>query len=264
MKSIKALPLLLLCCAAANLAGTATAFAWGQKGHDVTCCIAERHLTKKAANKIDKVLDGKSIIYWGNWLDNASHTPAYSYTKTWHYKDIDPDEDYDTMEPCETGDVVTAINAQIAALKSGTLNKEAEALALKMLVHLVGDIHCPMHVGRKSDLGGNLWQVQFFNKGKNLHSIWDTGVIEEAHNWTYSEWADQIDIAGRATIKNIVAGTPDDWCRETHAIAETIYENTPVGSKLDYDYVEENTPIVEQQLLRGGLRLATILNEIYN
>ena len=131
MKTTKSILFMLVACAG-MVAGTTTAAAWGQKGHDVTCAIAERHLTKKAAKEIDRILDGKSIVYWANWMDNASHTREFSYTKTWHYKDIDPDETYETAELCGSGDVVTAINAQVAALKSGELNKEAEALALKM------------------------------------------------------------------------------------------------------------------------------------
>ena len=244
-------------------AGTVTAGAWGQKGHDVTCAIAEKHLTKKAAKEINRILDGKSIIYWANWLDNASHTPEYAYTKTWHYKDIDPEETYETVVPCETGDVVTAINAQVAALKSGTLNPEAEALALKILVHLVGDIHCPMHAGYKFDLGGNKHQIQYFKSGKNLHSIWDTDLVESAHKWTYSEWVYQIDRADKAAVKEICAGTPDDWCKQTHEIAVSIYDRTPVGAKLSYDYISESVPIIEQQFLRGGLRLASLLNDIF-
>ncbi|MCQ2143700.1 MAG: S1/P1 nuclease [Bacteroidales bacterium] len=243
--------------------GTTEARAWGQKGHDVTCSIAERHLTKKAARKISEVLDGKSIVYWATWLDNASHTPEYSYTQTWHYKDIDPDETYETAVLCESGDCVTAINAQVEALRSGTLNKEAEALALKMLVHLVGDLHCPMHTGRKNDQGGNKWQVQFFNRGTNLHSVWDSDLVEASHKWTFTEWTDQIDRVDKKTAKALAEGTPDDWCKETHEIAEQIYGKTPVGSKISYNYIAESAPVIEDQLLRAGLRLASLLNEIY-
>ena len=66
----------------------ATAFsssAWSQKGHDVVAHIAECHLTAAAADSVSAILDGKSAVYWANWLDNASHTPDYAYTKTWHY-----------------------------------------------------------------------------------------------------------------------------------------------------------------------------------
>lgn len=239
------------------------AFSWGQKGHDTTCAIAEQHLSCKARHKISKVLDGKSIVYWSNWLDNASHTPEFAYTSTWHYKNIDANETYETALENENGDVVRAIDAQIAALKSGKLNKEAEALALKMLVHLMGDLHCPMHMGHKSDRGGNRWQVQYFNQGKNLHGIWDTDVIESAHKWTHTEWAEEVDRVTRKEAKEIAKGSINEWGKETYSITATIYDGTPVGSSLSYDYVSQWTPVVEQQLLKGGIRLAAVLNEIY-
>ena len=112
-------------------------------------------------------------------------------------------------------------------------------------------------------LRGNRWQVQFFDSGRNLHSVWDTPLIERAHNWTFSEWADEIDRAGRAEQAIIVKGSPDDWADETFNIATQVYNGTPVGSKLSYDYVSEWAPVVEQRLLFGGLRLAYILNGIY-
>ena len=239
------------------------ALSWGQKGHDVTCAIAQRHLTRRAARQIDKIFEGKSLVYWANWMDNASHTPEFAYTSTWHYKNIDAEESYDGAAVNENGDVVTAINAQIEALKSGRLDKEQTEIALRMLVHLVGDVHCPMHMGHKSDRGGNRWQIQYFNQGKNLHGIWDTDVIESAHKWTFTEWAEQIDVLDRKAARAITEGSVNDWGRETFAITTKIYDSTPVGSKLSYDYVSEWTPVAEQQLLKGGLRLASILNAIF-
>ena len=239
------------------------AAAWGQKGHDVTCAIAERHLNCRARRKVAEIFDGKSMVYWANWLDNASHTPEFAYTKTWHYKNIDADETFDSAILCETGDVITAINAQIEALKSGKLNHEVEAIALRMLVHLVGDLHCPMHMGHRSDLGGNRWQLQFFNNGSNLHSIWDSGIVERAHAWTFSDWADQIDRVDRRTAKALCKGSIEDWARDTWSVAKDVYDRTPVGKKVSYDEVSYWSPVVEQQLLLGGLRLAAILNEIY-
>lgn len=239
------------------------ASAWGQKGHDVVCALAERHLTPKAKKQIDKILDGKSIVYWACWLDNASYTPEYKYTKTWHYKNVDADETYENAALCPTGDAVTAIYAQIDALKSGTLNKEATALALKMLVHIVGDLHNPMHMGHLSDLGGNKWQVQFFDNGRNLHSVWDSGIVDSGHHWTYTEWCDQIDRIDRKTAESISSGTPDDWAKECVALAAEIYDKTPVGTKISYDYIAQWTPSVEQQFLKGGYRLAKILNDIF-
>lgn len=260
-KSNKALK--LACIAAGLLAFGVNGYSWGQKGHDVTCAIAEKHLTGKARKQISAILDGKSIVYWANWMDNASHTPEYRYTTTWHYKNIDADETYSDASLNPDGDVVRAIDAQIEALKSGKLSREEQATSLKFLVHLMGDLHCPMHMGHKSDLGGNRWQLQYFGAGKNLHSVWDSGLIEQAHKWTYSEWVEQIDTFGKDEDRKIAEGNPTAWGEETYGICCKIYETTPVGSKLSYDYVSKWTETVEMQLLRAGLRLASVLNDIF-
>lgn len=253
----------MICLVVGLLAVSVDGYSWGQKGHDVTCAIAQKHLTKKASKQISEILDGKSIVYWANWMDSASHTPEYKHTKTWHYKNIDADETYEDALLNENGDVVRAVENIIADLKGGNLSKEQQALSLKFLVHLVGDLHCPMHMGHRSDLGGNKWQVQYFNRGTNLHSIWDSGVIESAHKWTYTEWVEQIDTNSKAVNKKLVEGTPQEWGKETYEICKTIYDATPVGSKLSYDYVGEWTTTIEDQLLRAGLRLASVLNEIF-
>ena len=237
---------------------------WGQKGHDVTANIAERHLTPATAAAVDSIFQGKSLVYWANWLDNASHTPAYAYSKTWHYLNVDADQTYETMPKNPQGDVVDAIRYNIGVLGDTTNNDPAaKALALKMLVHCVGDMHQPLHMGRKTDLGGNRVKVKYFGRDTNLHSIWDTGIIESAHKWTYSEWVEQIDTNPRAENRKMAEGTPESWGEETYGICRTIYASTPVGSKLSYDYVGEWTGTVEVQLLRGGLRLAAVLNDIF-
>lgn len=253
----------LVCIGAGLLAVSVNGYSWGQKGHDVTCALAEKHLTKKAKKQITELLDGRSIVYWANWMDNASHTPEYKYTSTWHYKNIDADKTYENAPLNENGDVVRAINEQITALKSGKLSRDEQVLSLKFLVHLMGDLHCPMHMGHMSDRGGNKWQVQFFRSGTNLHSIWDSSIIESAHKWTYSEWVDQIDINDKSVNEKLVDGNPESWGKETYEICKTVYDATPVGSKLSYDYVSDWTETIENQLLRAGLRLAYVLNDIF-
>ena len=239
------------------------AFGWGQKGHDVVAYIAECNLAPKAAAKIEKILGGHTPVYYANWLDNASHTKELAYTKTWHYLNIDEGKTFETMEKNKQGDVLVAVNEIYAKLKEGNLSQEEEALNLKMLIHLVGDMHCPMHLGRKSDRGGNRRQIVWFGRGNNLHKIWDTNLPEAAHKWSYSEWQRELDRLPKAEKQAIAAGTPEDWARQTHAICVEIYEAAPEGTKMSYDYVSKYTPVVEQQFLRGGLRLARLLNEIY-
>lgn len=262
MKSLK-LSLGLLLVAVGMTLSTASAYAWGGKGHEITCAIAEKHLTKKAKKQISEILDGKSIVYYASWMDRASNQPEYRYTKTWHYMNVDAGETYESMPRNENGDCITGINSQLEALKSGKLNHEAEALALKFLIHMVADMHCPMHMGHLSDLGGNKIQVQYFRQGKNLHSVWDSGIIDSAHKWGYSEYADMLDVTDKAKIAEITKGSIDDWAKATIAVVAEIYDSTPVGADLGYDYVNRWTPTVEEQLTMGGLRLAKILNELF-
>ena len=239
------------------------ALAWGQKGHDVTAYIAEKHLTRKAAIKIEKVLNGHSPVYYSNWLDNASNTPEYAYSKTWHYLNVDEGYTLETMPKNPDGDVLTAVTAIYDKLRKGGLSPEEEELNLRMLIHLVGDMHCPMHTGRLSDRGGNQRPVTFFGSPTNLHSIWDTALVEAAHKWSYTEWQQQIDRLPAKEVAAIQQGTPADWIAETVAICSDVYDRTPEGAKISYDYVAEAAPLIEQQFLRGGLRLARLLNELY-
>ena len=135
---------------------------------------------------------------------------------------------------------------------------------LRMLIHLVGDMHQPMHLGHLSDLGGNLHKINFFKRDNNLHSVWDNSIVESAHKWSYTEWQSQIDRVSEVERTRLIAGDIDDWAKETYMIASKIYEATPIGSNISYDYVAEWTPVIEQQFLKGGLRLAHLLNIIYS
>ena len=239
-------------------------FGWGQKGHDVVAYIAECNLTPKAYQKVVKKLGNHSLVYFANWLDNASHTDNYRYTKTWHYANVDEGFTYDTMAKQPKGDVVTAIEQIVDELESGVLSPEQEAVRLRMLIHLVGDIHAPMHAGRLSDRGGNNVIVKFFGKDTKLHSLWDTPLVESAHKWSYTEWEQQLNRYCSAERKaEIAKGTPKDWLNESHEIAKEVYSASPEKAKLSYDYLNYFTPVIEQRLLAGGLRLAKILNELY-
>lgn len=236
---------------------------WGQKGHDTVAFIAENHLTASAKAAVDSLLQGKSIVYYSNWLDNASHTPEYAYTKTWHYKNIDADQTYRSAPLLESGDIVRAINEQAAILADTNMVDGQRALALKILVHLLGDIHQPMHLGHASDLGGNRWDVKYFRSPANLHGVWDSRLPESAHKWSYTEWQQQIDRATPDECREILADAyPEHWGEETYGICKAVYEATPVNTNISYDYIAEWTPVIEKQFLRGGLRLADMLNTI--
>ena len=122
-----------------------------------------------------------------------------------------------------------------------------------------------MHMGRASDRGGNSHRVAYFDRSTNLHSIWDSSLPESAHKWTYTEWQQQIDRATPEEMSEFyLKKTPEEWGRETYLIAKDVYAKTPENSKISYDYIAEWTPVIEQQFLKGGLRLADLLNSIFD
>lgn len=238
-------------------------FGWGQKGHDVIAYIAENHLEDGVKDKVEAVLDGKSMVYYANWMDNASHTPEYAYSKTWHYKNIDEGQTFETAPTQEKGDVVTALNDIVSKLMGGGLSHEEEKTSLKFLIHLVGDMHQPLHLGHLSDYGGNTVMVKFFGQAKRLHTIWDTNLVESAHKWSYTEWQKQIDRASEEVMASYREGTIAEWAKETYEVAKLVYASAPEGTKLSYDYVAQVAPVIEDQFLRAGIRLAHLLNTIY-
>lgn len=239
------------------------AFGWGQKGHDVVAYVAEQNISCRVARKVAKVLEGHSLVYYANWMDNASHTPEYAHTSTWHYANVDEGYTYQTMPKNEKGDVVQAVMQLTEQLKKGGMTAQEESVALRMLIHLVGDLHCPMHAGHKSDLGGNLVEVLYFGKPQKLHSIWDSALVESAHNWGYTEWQREIDRQPRKEDKKLQQGSVEEWFSETVELSKGVYKDMPEGAKISYDEVAKYAPLIEQQLLKGGLRLARLLEEIY-
>ena len=130
-----------------------SAYAWGPKGHDVVAAIAEQHLTPKAKKKISKLLEGKSIVYFSSWMDSIQNSPywedGYDKTKTWHYANVDKGLTYDTMPKNENGDVVRGLEMLTKEMTENydNLTDSMRVDYLKMIVHMVGDLHCPMHAG---------------------------------------------------------------------------------------------------------------------
>lgn len=240
------------------------ALAWSQKGHDVTCHIAERHLTPAAAAAVDSILEGRSLVYWGNWLDNASHTPEYAYTRTWHYNNVDAGEKYETRKPAPDGDAITALRYTIGVLADSTSSMSERVPALKMLIHILGDIHQPLHMGHASDYGGNTVKLKFFGRDTNLHSLWDNALPESAHKWSYTEWCDQIDRASDVERRLLVSGNIDDWARQSVELAARVYDFFPSGKSVSYNDVAYWAPVIEEQFLKGGLRLAHVLNSVFD
>lgn len=261
----------------AALFNTTAAFSWGPTGHDVVAAIAEAHLTPKTHEALDKILGGHSIVYYSSWMDGIQNSPyweaGYKQTKTWHYANVDKGETYQSMKKNEAGDVVVATERLVGELKNNyeNLTDSMRADYVKMIVHMVGDMHCPMHAGRLSDLGGNRTKVRWFGRNTNLHSVWDSKIVESARNWSYSEWRDQLDRPNRGQedefYESVSGGTIEEWFVETVENAAVIYEyveGKEENPNLSYQFVHDFSPMLENRLLVGGYRLAYVLNSIFD
>jgi len=244
------------------------AFAWGIIGHRTIAEIAERHLNQNTKRELKKIFGNESLAYWANWPDfiKSDSTEVWTHTHIWHYVNIDPQPDFDTFKKVldeQSGPTAyTQIDALSKQIKNKNTSIENKKIAIIFLVHILGDLAQPMHTGRAEDLGGNKINVNFLGKDTNLHSIWDNDLID-SKKYSYTELASNLDTKDEKKIKNIQKGNIAEWLYETHLLANNIYANTPNGAKLSREYIYKYDKIVENQLLKGGLRLAKILNELF-
>ncbi len=235
---------------------------WGPTGHRTTGKIAENHLTKRAKKKIDKLLKGEGLAFVSTYGDEIKSDRKYSKFYTWHYVNMPLDSQYEDAEKNPKGDLVTGINTCISILKNKNSSDKDKAFYLRMLVHLIGDLHQPMHIGRKEDKGGNTIQVQWFGKGTNLHRVWDENMIKQ-WNMSYLELANNTEYLSKAQVKAIQKGTVVDWVHDTHKLSKIAYESVKTGENLKYRYSYDHFSTVRKQLQKGGIRLAKLLNDIF-
>ncbi|MDO6820564.1 S1/P1 nuclease [Zobellia sp. 1_MG-2023] len=235
---------------------------WSKTGHRTVGEVAQHHLSKKTRKALKKLLNGESLAYVSTFADDIKADRAYKEFSAWHYVNIPQGKNYEDIEPSEHGDLIVGINKCIEIIKDDNSKKEDKIFYLKMLVHLIGDLHQPMHVGRYEDKGGNDIQLQWFNTGTNLHRVWDSNMIND-YGMSYTELASSLPQLSKEQVKYIQQGTIYDWVEESQEIADKLYDSVEVGEKLYYRYSYEWWGTVETQLQKGGLRLAKVLNELF-
>lgn len=236
---------------------------WGKTGHRATGEIAEKYLSRKAKKEINKLLDGHSIAYVSNYGDEIKSDKNYRKFSPWHYVNFPFDSSYEVHPKNDKGDLIVGINTCIEVLKNSDSSKEDKVFYLKMLIHFMGDLHQPLHVGMADDKGGNDLKVKWFNNGTNLHVVWDSKMID-SYAMTYTEIALNENSLSKEEIKDIAGGTVIDWMYDSRSLCKEVYDNIESGSKLKYRYSYDYMNTVLLQLQKGGIRLASILNDIYS
>jgi len=262
------------------LNGFCSVFGWGQEGHKIVANIALNRLTSSAANKVNELLGVKTLMDVATYADDY-RAGVGKWSAPMHYYDLPKSAKSFTMSYCTEYCVVKAVQNYTKIVNSGGDSKSKcdwsvktkEPCGLEFLVHFVGDIHQPLHVGYEEDLGGNNVPVLFFDKKGNLHSLWDSMLLER---WDTSytsavkkledmlktdlKFRDQVNAAGRIT-------DPISWATESYTLVRsTVYDFKTEGNTaiIDENYYEKNLPSVLLRLTVAGVRLANSLNSAFS
>lgn len=237
-----------------------SAQAWGPTGHRVTGWVAERHLSKKAKKELERILSGQSLAMASTWMDDIRSDTSYNYMVDWHWVTIHEGKGYEEEGKNPNGDIIATIERVIAELKSGKFSGKEETERVKILIHLIGDLHQPLHVGIGTDKGGNDVKVKWFNSDSNLHRVWDSDMIDGTR-LSYTELAQSLILPDAVTLKNWQGSTVRAWAKESMTFRTSVYATG--NGRLGYRYSYDNLDIVRTRLLQAGIRLATVLNDIY-
>jgi nuclease S1 len=245
-----------------------SAWPWGPLGHRVASRMAEDRLTLTALAAVHNLFGpGMSLAPISNWADEQQDFPAGF---SWHHVNIPLTESRYDPKYCQSGGcVVSKIEDFKHVLRNPKASKAEKQQALRFLVHLIEDLCQPLHIGDSGSKGGNLIQVRFYGMGSNLHRVWDSQIIER-HTTDERVWLwDLNGVTNPKLAAEWAKGTPEDWATESLQIAKRAYclpETNRVmksGTRIGNDYCSMALPMIQKQLAKSGIRVASVLNEIF-
>jgi hypothetical protein len=231
--------------------------AWGEKGHALVAEVAINYLDANTKKIVTEYLDGMSFADAANWMDVIKSDKKYDYMRKLHYINADRGQN---ILLNDDENIIGALTKTIDELKNyKSLSKEDIKIKICIIFHLIGDLHQPLHVGYGDDRGGNNFQINFYGKGTNLHSFYDSGIIEYK-NLTLPEC-----LNSKKYTKEEIAAIEKidvvDWANQSRKYLSVIYKTN--NHKIDDSYVDNNYPIIKDQILRAGIRLSSVLKDIF-
>lgn len=234
-------------------------FAWGDKGHKIVAEIAQKCLQKNISDSVNFYLDKMTFQEASVWMDAMRSDNSFNYMKPWHYINVEKDATYvKTKEE----NVVNKLEESIAVLKNRKQHTHAEInMALKVIFHLVGDLHQPLHDGYAADKGGNTVDVDFMGEQSNLHKVWDSGIIEKG-KINLSDCLKVANEMGLKEGKELQDVNVTKWMLESRELLPEVY--TFEKNIITQTYLDKNKTVVEKQLVKGGIRLAAILHQAFS
>ena len=253
---------------------TTAALAWGPTGHRAVGLIAERHLDKKTAKALEQLMPTESLARASTWPDHirsdhdfawvsalppALQELARAHHKTWHYLNAEADQSLAEAREAQPENILTALERFRALAADESADPEARRVAVRWIVHLVGDAHQPLHVGSAKDWGGNKIVVHWFEEQSNLHRVWDEHLIDHTQ-LSYTELVDFVDHVSASDAATWSQATPTQWLEESKALVPSVLPEDPL---LSWDYAYTHTATVERRLVQAGVRLAAVLDEVF-
>jgi S1/P1 Nuclease len=260
----------------------APAYAWWEYGHETVAKIALTGVKPATRARISALLRQSRSLETptcpARTIEQASVWPdcikalkeRFSYANSWHYQNVDICKPFDLTVACKDGNCVSAqITRNTTLLADQGLPPRERLMALAFLVHFVGDLHMPLHAGDRSDRGGNDQRAaygMFAGSRLNIHLVWDGYLAERAISTPPAGASGLM----RAATRSMTDGTVTDWSRESWAVAYNAAYGVALGdpcgpasarATLDNEKIERLIPVVRQQILRGGVRLARLLDE---
>ena len=231
--------------------------AWGPKGHRIVAQVAYDLLSTKTRKQVDAVLGTRGMIYLSTWPDEIKSDTIYPTSFDCHYQDLTGDmsdsavvatlSDY----PEVGGNLWMALDSLKTVLKS---NKKCHD-GLVFFVHLYADRYCPMHTAHLDDQGGNAVKMKWFGQNTNLHSVWDSKIIENK-GFSYTEYASYLHDVYGPQLKEIQKMSAEQTLLHTYHLTSDIYSYQATWSGNAYHYTYRWTAAVEYQLYLAGVHLA--------
>jgi hypothetical protein len=250
----------LLLTGIASLLITSPAYPWGSKGHEIVAAIAETHLTDTARKRIKELLPrGTTLAEASVWPDKTGR--QIPDMDPYHFINFPKDTNtYDQQRDCKLRNCIIEVWPGICRCSARPIRRATRSVLL--IAHLIGDIHQPLHAGFAEDRGGNSVDVRFNGRKENLHSLWDTGLVE-LEEGTPAEIAARIDAAVTPEDrKQWQQGTPAEWALESLAIVRAQVYRLPASGEIEPSYTEASRAVIRTRLAQAGARLASMLNEV--
>jgi len=269
---------------------------WGATGHQITAMIGQNYLQSAALAQIDTLLANVSgeMYEVASWADQIDQEPQWAWSAPLHYINTPSWQcSYDPTQDCGDNEngmcVANAVSNYSTQLDTPSLSNNRLEEAVRFVIHFHGDIHQPLHVGFGADEGGNTIDGEYYGESCNLHQVWDTliisGRIQHSFGGSLSNYVNYIisqiegnwtEEAKEWTMCNSTLDyddqpldCPNEWANESadiackYAYTDQNGDKIANGFNLSKDYYEFVKNVVDQQLAKGGLRLASTLNKMW-